>query len=245
MGNAGGLIISNDGGSYMADVSFMMVFIEGILTFISPCILPMLPIYFVYLAGTSNNKVSEGANKRLLFNSIAFILGFTIIFTLLGASATAIGKLLGEHMALLKKISGIIIFIFGLYFLGIVKIGFLSKEKRLHIEIKELGFFSSMLFGAVFSLGWTPCVGPFLGSVLLLAGTSATVSKGILLLLVYSTGLGIPFFITAILFDKLKDVFEIIQKHQRVINIISGIILMIMGILVFTGQIDYLSNILG
>ncbi|WP_094549447.1 cytochrome c biogenesis CcdA family protein [Petroclostridium xylanilyticum] len=224
----------------MTDVSLVMVLIEGILTFVSPCILPMLPIYFVYLAGTSN-ETAEGINTKLIFNSLAFILGFTVVFTLLGASATAIGGLLRSHADSLKKVSGTIIIIFGLYFLGILKLSFLSREKRIHMEFKELGFFSSMLFGAVFSLGWTPCVGPFLGSVLLLAGTEETVTRGILLLLVYSFGLGIPFLISAILFDKIKGIFTVIQKYQKVVNIVSGIILIIMGILIFTGKMQYFS----
>ncbi|MGE4284353.1 MAG: cytochrome c biogenesis CcdA family protein [Clostridia bacterium] len=225
----------------MRDVSFLMVFIEGILTFISPCILPMLPIYFVYLAGAAPNEhTSSVFNKRLIINTLAFILGFTIIFTLLGASATTVGGLLRNYIGLLGKISGIVIIVFGLYFTGLLRLDFLNFEKRAHMEFKELRFGSSMLFGAVFSLGWTPCVGPFLGSVLLLAGTSQTLGRGILLLVTYSLGLGIPFLMSAMLFDKLKDLFVSIQKHQRVINIVSGIILIVMGILVFSGRLQYI-----
>ncbi|WHH57436.1 cytochrome c biogenesis protein CcdA [Petroclostridium sp. X23] len=229
----------------MTDVSLLMVFIEGILTFISPCILPMLPIYFVYLAGASaHHNTSHAINKTLIINTLAFILGFTIIFTLLGASATTIGDLLKDHIGLLRKVGGSIIVIFGLYFIGLLRLNFLNTEKRIHMEFKELGFGSSMLFGMVFSLGWTPCVGPFLGSVLLLAATSETVGKGILLLVIYSVGLGIPFLMSAILFDKLKNLFSTIGKYQRIINMISGIILIIMGVLVFTGQIQNITGYL-
>lgn len=220
-----------------------MTFIEGILTFISPCILPMLPIYFIYLAGKSEEDgTSPSVNKkRLLFNSIGFVIGFTLVFTALGATVTSLGHFLANHRNLLEKISGLVMIVFGLNFTGILKIGFLNREKRIDFKFNRLRFLSSIVFGMVFSLGWTPCLGAFLGSALALASNSNTILQGMLLLLLYSIGLGIPFIITAILFEEIKGAFKQIQKHSRIISIVSGVLLIVAGILVFTGTLKYFS----
>lgn len=220
-----------------------MTFIEGILTFISPCILPMLPIYFIYLAGESkSDRASISSSKnRLLINSIGFVIGFTLVFIALGATVTSLGHFLTNHRNLLEKISGIIIIIFGLNFTGILKIGFLNMEKRIDFKFSKLRFLSSIVFGMVFGLGWTPCLGAFLGSALALASNSQTILQGMLLLLLYSIGLGIPFILSAILFEKLEEAFKQIQKHSRIISIISGVLLIVAGILVFTGSLKYFS----
>lgn len=230
-------------------ISYFLTFTEGILTFISPCILPMLPIYFIYLAGTSENgndttthNNSPAQNKnRMITNAIGFVLGFTIVFVALGATVTSIGHFLVSNRVLLQKISGIVMIIFGLNFIGILKLGFLNGEKRINFKFSQLRFLTSIVFGIVFGFGWTPCLGAFLGSALLLAGSSGTILQGILMLLIYSIGLGIPFIITAILFDKVKGAIGRIQKYSRVISIISGIMLIAAGILVFTDQLKYLS----
>ncbi|NLY43351.1 MAG: cytochrome c biogenesis protein CcdA [Clostridiaceae bacterium] len=221
------------------DVPVTMAFLEGFFTFVSPCLLPMIPIYFLYLAGGTTQKLEgKGIRWKMVINSVAFVLGFTIVFTLLGASATAIGRMLRSHMGIMKKVSGAVIILFGLLFLGVFNIGFLNREKRIQMDLKEPGFFSSMIFGAVFSLGWTPCTGYILGTVLLMAGNEETVVRGILLLLVYSLGLGIPFIVSAFLFERLKALFEVVYKYQKLINIIAGTLLVIMGVLVFTGRIQ-------
>lgn len=221
--------------------SYILTFIEGILTFISPCILPMLPIYFLYLAGTSNEDSVEVPleRKKLITNSIGFVVGFTIVFVLLGATVTSFGYFLVSHKDLLRKISGIIIILFGLNFIGILKLKFLNFNKRLDIKFNKLGFFSSILFGFVFGFGWTPCLGAFLGSALVLASNSKTVLQGITLLLVYSAGLGIPFIVAAIIFDQFKVAFRLIQKNIKLISIISGVLLILAGILVFTDSLKY------
>lgn len=220
------------------DVPFVMVLMEGILTFVSPCILPMLPIYFIYLAG-SDTEFSKEAKRKLIFNALAFVLGFTIVFTLLGASATAIGSILNQYRDFFRQMSGVIIVMFGLYFLGVFKLNFLNQEKRLHLDIKNPGFFGSILFGMVFSFGWTACAGPFLGAALLVAGNMETIGEGVLLLLVYSLGLGIPFMLSAVLFEQMQGVFTNLQKHHKTIKMISGVLLIIMGILVLTGMMQY------
>lgn len=219
-------------------LSYGLTFIEGFLTFISPCILPMMPIYFFYLAGMEGDD--EAKKNRLFINSIAFVIGFIIIFTLLGAVATTIGHFLVNNRIALQKISGIIIILFGLNYIGVLKISFLNMEKSLDYKFNKLNFFSSIIFGIVFGLGWSSCSGAFLGSALALASNSNTVWEGVLLLFTYSIGLGIPFMISAIIFEKIKSTFDFIKKHYNIISIISGIMLIIAGILVFTGVIKYL-----
>lgn len=228
----------------MSAITYFMTFVEGILTFISPCILPMLPIYFVYLSGTTSEDggAASTRNNKLLFNSIGFVIGFTIIFVVLGATVTSLGRFFSDHRELLQKISGIVMVLFGLNFAGIFKIGFLNSEKRFHFEFEKLGFFSSIIFGMAFGFGWTPCLGAFLGSALALASNSRTMTEGMLLLLLYSIGLGIPFILTSIIFEKAKEAFKLIQKYNRVISIVSGILLITAGILVFTGSLKYIGS---
>ncbi|HHW30759.1 MAG TPA: cytochrome c biogenesis protein CcdA [Clostridiaceae bacterium] len=224
--------------------SYILGFVEGILTFISPCILPLLPVYFVYLAG---EKIKDDASsngfesRRLITNSIGFVIGFTIVFVVLGAAATSLGHFLKENIDFFRKLSGIIMIIFGLNFLGIINLGFLNKDRRINYKFKELKFINSIIFGAAFGFGWTPCVGAFLGSALLIAGNSDTIGQGILLLVIYSAGLGIPFIISSIIFDKAKIAFKLIQKHNRIINLVSGTVLIIAGLLVYFDKLKYIS----
>lgn len=221
------------------DTSYVLSFIEGILTFISPCILPLLPVYFFYLAGIKDTE--DTINKRkLTANAIAFVLGFTIIFVLMGATATTIGQFLKNHIDILRKISGVLMIVFGLNFMGVFKIGFLNVEKRMHYNFKELNFFRSLLFGLIFGLGWTPCVGAFLGSALLMASSSNTIYEGIMLLVVYSLGLGIPFILTAVAFERLKTGLTVMTKYQNTISLISGIVLILAGLLTYTDKLVYL-----
>lgn len=223
-------------------VSYLLTFTEGILTFISPCILPMLPIYFLYLAGEAEKDGTDPSSKKnkLVLNSIGFVIGFTIVFILLGATVTSLGHFLANNRSMLEKISGLFMIVFGLNFAGIFKIGFLNTEKRFDFKFNKLRFFSSIIFGIVFGFGWTPCLGAFLGSALAFASNSKTVIEGMILLLFYSIGLGIPFILSAIAFEKVKDAFKQIQKHSRVISIVSGVLLIIAGILVLTGSFKYI-----
>lgn len=211
---------------------YLQSFVEGVLTFISPCILPMLPIYFIYLAGEDGEDGKERNNKKrtLLLNSIGFVIGFTMIFVLFGATATSLGAFFKEQKNILKIISGVVVFVFGLNFTGLIKIGFLNKQKRLDFQFKKLNFLKSIIFGMVFSLAWSPCVGAFLASVLARAGGSDTLMEGMLLLLIYSLGLGIPLIVSAIAFENMKGIFKAIQKHNRIISIFSGILLMLAGL---------------
>lgn len=210
-------------------MNYFIAFLEGIITFISPCILPMLPLYISYFANGENNK------RKTLLNAMGFVLGFTLVFVLLGAFAGGIGSLLKKYETLVNIITGGIVVVLGLNFCGLIKIGFLNGTKKLQVQIQNIHFATTVLFGMIFAIGYTPCVGAFLGSALMMASQEGTMAAGILMLVIYSAGLGIPFMISALLLDRLKGTFQAIKKHYRVINIVSGVFLMIMGVLMMTG----------
>ncbi len=218
-------------------MQYFISFLEGVITFISPCLLPMLPIYITYFAGGQEKETGKTVK-----NALGFISGFTIIFVLMGALAGTIGRLLTEYKAIVDLVTGAIVVLFGLNFLGVLKIKLFKGSKSAKKD--NLGFFSSMLFGIVFSVGWTPCVGAFLGSALMLAANRGTVVEGIVMLLLYSLGLGIPFFISAILIDKLKGTFNFIKAHYKVINTICGVFLIAIGVLMATGLFGKFLNML-
>lgn len=220
-------------------MAYLLSFLEGIITFISPCLLPMLPVYILYFAG---GEAEEGKGKRTLVNALGFVLGFTIVFVALGAFMAGLGSLLQEHQTIVNLITGVIVVIFGLNFMGVLNIGLLNGTHKIQREVKQLGFFSAVLFGIVFSIGWTPCVGTFLGSALLMASQQGSVGKGIVMLLLYSMGLGIPFLISALLIDKLKGTFQFIKMHYQVINRVCGALLVLVGVAMMTG---WMSRILG
>ena len=211
-------------------MQYIVLFLEGIITFISPCLLPMLPIYVSFFAAGETNR------KRAFINSLGFVLGFTFIFVLMGAFAGMVGGVFNRYATIINIVTGLIVVILGLNFLGIFKIGFLNKTRGNTVNTKELKFFSSMLFGIVFSIGWTPCVSAFLGSALMMASQQGGTLRGISMLLVYSLGLGIPFVVSAVLIDTLKGAFDFIKRNYKVINIVSGCFLIIMGVLMATGM---------
>ena len=219
-------------------MEFFIAFLEGIITFISPCLLPMLPIYLSYFAGNDTtaqeDKTSSGKTLR---NALGFVLGLTIVFVLMGALAGTLGGLLRRHQTMVNLITGAIVVFFGLNFLGVLKIN-LFKGRANSMAGRELGFFSAMVFGMVFSIGWTPCVGAFLGSALMLASQQGQALTGVLMLLCYSAGLGIPFVASALLIDSLKSAFNFIKQHYTIINRICGILLILMGILMMTGLMN-------
>ena len=208
-------------------MQYLISFFEGILTFISPCLLPMLPVYISYFAGGEQNS------KKTLRNAVGFILGFTLLFTAMGALAGTLGSFLSKYQTAVNIVSGLIVVFFGLNFMGVIKLNLFRGSAR--IQTGELGFFSSVLFGIIFSVGWTPCVGAFLGSALMLASQQGHVLEGTLMLLAYSLGLGIPFFLSAVLLDQLKGAFNFIKRHYDVINRICGGLLILIGILMATG----------
>ena len=204
-------------------------FLEGIITFISPCLLPMLPIYLAYFAGGT----SEG-NRATARNALGFIAGFTLVFVAMGALAGSIGGLLSQYQTAVNIVCGGIVILLGLDFLGVIKLG-LFQGARTTGPTQRLTFLSSLSLGVVFSLGWTPCVGAFLGSALMLAGQQGHVLEGVLMLLAYSAGLGIPFFASALLIDQLKGAFDAIKRHYDLITKASGALIVLLGVLMATG----------
>ena len=206
-------------------MDYVFTFIEGLASFISPCVLPMLPIYISYFIGEDNKKVSKA-----IINSIGFVLGFTVVFILLSVLASSLGGIISNNIKYVKIIFGIVIIILGLNYMELIKIKFLNKTKGVNTKAKDLNFIKSMLFGMLFSISWTPCIGTFLASALLLIAKNQDIVKGILLMIVYGIGLGIPFIISAALLEKLKEVFNFVKKHYHIIKKISGVILIIMGI---------------
>ncbi len=219
-------------------MQYFVSFLEGMITFISPCLLPMLPIYISYFAGGGERSV-----KKSLIGAAGFVTGFTLVFVAMGALAGTVGSLLRAHQSAVNLISGMIVILFGLNFLGVLKWNFFKGSKRaFHTE--DMGFFSAVLFGLVFSVGWTPCVGAFLGSALMLASQQGHVLEGMLMLLSYSLGLGIPFLLSAVLIDYLKSTFDFIKRNYKVINMISGLMLIIIGILMMTGMMGQFLNLL-
>ena len=206
-------------------MDFFIIFIEGFASFLSPCVLPMLPMYVSYFAGQDKDL------RRTVINSLGFVSGFTIVFVLLSIFASTLGKLITTNIRYLNIIFGIIIILFGMHYIGILNIKILNKSKGIQKNKDKLSFFSAIIFGMLFSVCWTPCVGVFLSSALMMSATSQNVLKGGLMLFIYSIGLGIPFILTSIFLEKLKNTFNHIKKHYNVINKIAGIILIFSGIM--------------
>lgn len=219
-------------------MQYVIAFLEGMITFISPCLLPMLPIYLSYFAGGG-----ERTTGKTLRGALGFVGGFTVVFVVLGALAGTIGSFLREYQTGVNMISGLIVILFGLNYLGLIRIS-MFKGMRHTVNTGQMGFFSSMIFGMIFSIGWTPCVGAFLGSALMMASQQALAMKGMIMLFAYSLGLGIPFLISAILIDYLKSTFQWIKSNYKIINTISGSFLILVGILMMTGTMGKLMNLL-
>lgn len=219
-------------------MQYLISFLEGIITFISPCLLPMLPIYLSYFAGGK-----ERSMKRTLTCVLGFVLGFTVVFVAMGALAGTLGSFLLKYQTLVNILSGAVIIFFGLSFLGVIKVNLFRGTQR-QVDTSDLGFLSSALFGVVFSVGWTPCVGAFLGSALVMASQQGQAVTGMLMLLCYSLGLGVPFLFSAVLIDRLKTTFDFIKRHYGVINTVCGLLLIAVGLLMATGLLGRLLAIL-
>ena len=219
-------------------MQYMISFLEGIITFISPCLLPMLPIYISYFAGGG-----ERTTGKTLRGALGFVTGFTLIFVAMGALAGTVGSFLKAHQTAVNIISGLVVIFFGLNFLGVFKLNLFRGTDR-SVDTDNMGFFSAALFGMIFSIGWTPCVGAFLGSALMLASQQGHVVEGMLMLLAYSMGLGIPFILSAVLIDYLKTAFDWIKSHYKIINTVSGCLLVLIGIMMATGTLGRLLALL-
>ena len=218
-------------------MQYVISFLEGIITFISPCLLPMLPIYISYFAG-GGEKVAG----KTLKNALGFVFGFTVIFVAMGALAGTVGSFLQRYRTVVDIVSGLIVIFFGLNFLGVFKLNLFQGNQK--TVSGNMDFLSAVVFGVVFSVGWTPCVGAFLGSALAMASQQGHIVEGMLMLLSYSLGLGIPFVLSAVLIDYLKSAFSWIKKNYKVINFVSGMLLIVVGVLMATGTLGRLLAVL-
>ena len=219
-------------------MQYVISFLEGIITFISPCLLPMLPIYISYFAGGGERKTAKTVTC-----SLGFVTGFTLMFMAMGALAGTVGSFLRQYETAVNIVSGLVVIFFGLSFLGVFQLK-LFQGSRYSVDANNMGFFPALVFGIVFSVGWTPCVGAFLGSALMLASQQGHVVEGMLMLLAYSMGLGIPFVLSGVLIDYLKSAFNWIKRNYRVINAVCGGLLILIGVLMATGTLGRLLALL-
>lgn len=223
-------------------VSIFTAFVFGLASFVSPCVLPLVPAYISYVSGVSVEELMAGASRdsalRAGLRSVCFVLGFSTVFIAMGATATSLSQSLIVYQPTLMKIGGVVIVIFGLHMLGIFKIKALYAERRFHVRLKNVGYLGAFLMGLMFAFGWTPCVGPTLGTILTLAADRGTVMQGVGLLAVYSLGLGVPFILTGFLTNRAIGAMNRIKPHFRKIEIASGILLICVGVLIFTGRLQ-------
>ena len=239
------------------DVSFWVAFTAGILSFISPCVLPLVPPYMAYIAGVNLHQLAgrgaagNGASgtaeairpmmRRVLLIALVFVLGFSTVFVILGASASAIGQLLRTYMDVLAKVAGVLIIIMGLHFLGIFRLSFLMREYRLNVDAKPATVLGAYVMGLAFALGWTPCIGPVLATILAIAAQEQSVQKGALLLSVYSAGLGVPFLIAAAMMGPFMAFLKHFRRYMELVEKAMGIFLVITGVMFLTGAIQRIS----
>jgi cytochrome c-type biogenesis protein len=219
----------------------------GFLSFLSPCVLPLLPSYVSFTTGLSfedlTRQVDPGRVKRITaMHSLLFILGFSLVFVSLGASATYVGNFMNRHMDLLRKVAGVIVMILGLHFTGLLRFNVLQREKKWHLKEKPLGYAGSVLVGASFGLGWTPCIGPILGAILMYAATTQNMIHGMTLLSAYSVGLGIPFFLSSLAINSFLSASKKFAPYMRAVTLMSGLFLIAMGLLIFTNNLSMLSQ---
>jgi cytochrome c-type biogenesis protein len=231
------------------NISILVALSAGFISFLSPCILPLIPSYVAFISGVSLEELSlekdvKSVRRKVIANSSMFVLGFSLVFIMLGASATFIGKFLSQNIRWFEIVGGVVIIVLGLHFTGLFKIKFLEREKKFHISKKPLGLVGTLFVGMAFAAGWTPCVGPILGAILTMAATTQNVLKGIILLVFYSIGLGVPFFISGVLIHRFFEYFKVIRKYFKAITIVGGVLLIIVGILMISGYFSSISSFL-
>ncbi len=229
-------------------VTYFGALLAGLLSFLSPCVLPLVPPYLCFLGGTTFDQLTgeeespDHAYGTIVLSAIAFVLGFTTVFVILGATATAAGQLVSAHLDLLAKVAGVIVIIAGLHFLGLFRIPFLHREARYQHEVRPAGMIGAYLIGIAFAFGWTPCIGPVLAAILLVAAGEQTVQKGVSLLLVYSLGLGIPFILAAVAVRPFLNVLQRFRKHLGTVEKVLGAFLVLTGILFLTNSMTLISG---
>jgi cytochrome c-type biogenesis protein len=228
-----------------ADTNVVVAFGAGMLSFLSPCVLPLVPGYLSLMSGVSSSQlaVATKTESRLILRStLLFVLGFTLVFTALGAEASALGSTLRHHQRVLDQIAGVLVIVMGLVLAGVVTPAFMQRERRFHVSPSGLGVWAPPVMGMAFAFGWTPCIGVQLGAILGLAADSGTLGKGVLLLIAYSLGLGVPFVATGLAFGRLANTFAWVKRHYRVINVVSGALLTLFGFVLLTNGVPSWSS---
>lgn len=233
----------------MQDVSFPLAFLAGVLSFLSPCVLPLVPSYVSFITGISFEDLKEGVDRKrirylTITNSLAFIFGFSAVFVALGASSSAVGKFLFEYQEWIRIVGGILVIILGLFVAGFLKLDFLMRDKKMHLSGKPVGYVGTFLVGMTFAAGWTPCIGPILGTILLYASSKASAMYGFKLLAVYSLGLAIPFLAASLAINSFLSYSRKLLKYMRVIMVISGLLLIIFGIMLLTNRLGELASLI-
>ena len=224
-----------------AALGFVVAFMAGLLSFLSPCVLPLVPSYVGFITGMTLPEMA-GRRRVALTHALLFVLGFSLIFVILGASATALGQALNYYQVWLQRVGGVLIILFGLLCLGVFKVGLLNQERRVHLERKPVGYLGSALVGMAFGAGWTPCIGPVLGGILGLAATTNDVARGMQLLAAYSAGLAVPFLIAAVAVESFLDWFQRFRRYLPWVMRLSGILLIVVGVLLVTGEFTRLAG---
>jgi len=232
----------------LPQTSLLAAFLAGLLSFVSPCVLPLVPSYLMYITGLSLNQLTDSAERRrerttIVVNALLFIVGFSLVFIAFGASASLTGQMLTEHQQLIRQIGGGFVILFGLYVMGIVKLKFLMSEKRIHLRSRPGGYAGSLLIGATFAAGWTPCVGPVLGAMLMYASTTDTLADGVTLLAFYSFGLGLPLFAAAIGMERFLACFNQVRGYVGIVSTISGVFLVIFGLAIYSDSLSLITSV--
>ena len=222
-------------------LSALVAFLGGLLSFLSPCVLPLVPSYLGFVTGFTLDEMTD-RRKMAMVHATLFVLGFSLVFILLGASATALGRALNHYQEWVTRIGGVLIIFFGLYLLGVIKLGFLGQEQRAHLDRKPVGYLGSVLVGIAFGAGWTPCIGPILGGILTLAASQGDFQQGMVLLGWYSLGLAVPFLAAAWAVESFLNVFQRYRKHMVWVQRISGVLLLLVGLLMISGQFTRLAT---
>ncbi|HVT76931.1 MAG TPA: cytochrome c biogenesis protein CcdA [Acidimicrobiales bacterium] len=229
----------------MADPSIPAAFGAGVVSFLSPCVLPLVPGYLAMMSGLSGEQLADpqGADQRLVLRTtLLFVAGFSVVFVALGASASAVGDFLFNHKVVFDRVAGVVVVVMGLFLAGVASPSLLEAEKRFHVSPRRLGPYAAPVMGMAFAFGWTPCLGPILAALLVLASNEGTVLKGAALLLVYSLGLGVPFILSGIGLARLEGTFRWVKRHYRLLNGVAGALLVVFGVLLFTNRLTLIAS---
>lgn len=224
-----------------SSLGLLIAFSAGLLSFLSPCVLPLVPSYVTFITGMSLEDLQR-SRRNTFIHALLFVCGFTLIFLALGAGATVFGQLMLRYRDWISRIGGVLVIIFGLYMLGVLNLGLLARDTRLHLANKPLGYLGTLVVGIAFGAGWSPCIGPILGAILTMAANEADLQRGLLLLLTYSLGLAVPFLLAAVMVDRFLSVFAKLRHHMVWVNRIAGALLVLVGVLMVTNRFTMLAS---